>query len=393
MRYARLPLSARLAIILLLAALTALQAIRSAFVIAYADVAPAKAATLWADHPDVLISGALTAIGAAAASGEAPPETALGALASAAAVAPLSSEPFLARGIQADQAGDAALAGRAFVAAKRRAPREAAPRFLLAEQYLSAGEATRGLAELAALARLLPNGAQSVAPALASYARGTNDARALKQAFKANPTLEQTVLLELAKDGETASLAISLASGLRDPSGAPHGWVKRLLNSLVASGNFERARQLWERASATRPSIGIFDPAFRGSQAPPPFNWTFISDSRGYAEPDGRGGLRVAFYGRENTVLASQTLVLGPGRYRLSAAIDGDAGGMLTWTISCLPGNTKAGRATPGSSAEFLIGTGCPAQRLDLIGDAPELPEQVEVTIRDLRLVRTGDGG
>ena len=74
----------------LLALASAVAVIRSTYVLAYAETKPVRAATAWANHPDVLISRALTEIGAAAVRQESPPADALQSLQTASRLAQFS---------------------------------------------------------------------------------------------------------------------------------------------------------------------------------------------------------------------------------------------------------------------------------------------------------------
>ena len=372
--------------------------IGNAFVAAFAEADPDRAASVWGRHPDVLVSQGLTEIGLAAVKHQPPPAGALAAIDRAGRLSPLLHDPFLIRGIDAQQAGDLRRAEQAFAAARKRAPREAAPRYFLSELYLTSGRGRQGLGELATLARLLPNGPVSVAPSLAAYARSSGDLASLKATFRKHPELEQAVLVELSKDPANADIAMRLANRLRDPDGKAADWVEAILPRLADAGQIEKAHQLWQMAGGTGNRGRIFDPGFSGSKAPPPFNWSFRSDSSGFAEPDGKGGLHVLFYGREDAGLANQILLLAPGRYRLAMRVSGNPGRMLRWSLTCLPGkqiilNLSLGAAASGSPAgEFTVPGGCSAQRLDLAGESGELPRQADVTISELTLAGGRNG-
>ena len=375
----------------------ALVVLRDAVVADYASARPERAAALWPDHPKVLVSQALTDIGIAAVKRQPPPPEALDMIEQASRLSPLSHDPFLVRGIRAQQDGNQRLAEKAFIAARRRAPREAAPRYFLSQLYVNAGRGPHGLDELAALARLLPNGLASVAPSLAAYARSSGDVAALKASFRNHPDLEQAVLLELAKNPADADLAFRLAHRVRGPGGAAQDWVQLLLPNLVQAGEYDRAYRLWQTVSGAQPNGMIFDSGFRGHPAPPPFNWTYRSDSAGFAETDGKGGLRVLFYGREDAVLASQTLMLAPGTYRMVMTVAGNPGGMLRWTLVCIPAKRTISILPLGAgqvmrpTMTFAVEAACPAQSLDLTGVAGDMPKAVDVTISALELTDAGD--
>jgi hypothetical protein len=366
--------------------------VRDSFVTAYARSNPERAASVWPDHPRVMVSQALTDIGIAAVKRRPPPQVALNRIAQAGHLSPLGHDAFMVRGITAQQEGDFRLAEQAFTAARRRAPREAGPRYFLSELYIRSGREAEGLGELAMLARLLPNGPASVAPSLAAYARTARSLRELKALFRNHPELEQAVLLELAHDPANADLAVGLAGKTHLSDGSAPEWVRRLIPNLAEAGQFDRAYRLWSASGGSQSRGAIFDPGFRGSAALPPFNWTFRSDSAGFAEADGRGGLHVLFYGRDDAVLASQTLLLAPGSYRLTMAVAGNPVGMLRWTVTCLPAKqeiavlplvTGAG-ASP--AVDFSVARGCAAQSLELHGDAGDVPTQADITVSALKL-------
>ena len=383
-------LNRRTAIVWLLALAVAAFVVRNAVVQSFAGPNPARAAAAWPGHPSVLLSKGLTEIGVAATRRQPPPPGALADISRAAALAPLSHDPLLVRGITAQQAGDVQLAERAFLAARQRAPREPAPRYFLAQLYLTSGRGGEGLRELATLARLLPHGPASVAPSLAEYARTSGDVSNLRATFRDHPVLEDAVLTELAKDAANADLAVRLASRLQTNDGKAPDWVRGLLPRLVEAGQFEKAHRLWAIVSGETPLGAVFDPAFRGSSAPPPFNWTLRSDSTGFAETGNNGGLHVYFYGREDSVLASQLVRLSPGRYRMAMKVSGNPGGMLRWSLTCLPARTElldlslGAAASSAPAADFSVDPACSAQALELRGSAGETVKEADITISGL---------
>jgi hypothetical protein len=92
-------------------------------------------------------------------------------------------------------------------------------------------------------------------------------------------------------------------------------------------------------------------------------------------------------------------LMLKPGAYRLSMRVNGSqvSGKTLAWVVSCAaPLREIASTAFDAAKSGMLVADfivppqGCTAQQLDLVGRAPELPEQADLTISDLRLVRRG---
>ena len=66
----------------------------------------------------------------------------------------------------------------------------------------------------------------------------------------------------------------------------------------------------------------IFNGEFRKIPSLPPFGWELVDSAAGFAEV-GDGSLQILYYGREDSELASQLLLLPPGRYRFRAPIKG----------------------------------------------------------------------
>lgn len=377
------PAWARGAAVALVAALLAFQIIRAAAV-ADRESRPALALALWPSHPRVMLDRALLDIAASAVRGQGEPPAIAEAVRRAAVKAPLSPDPFLIAGAVAETRGRGDAAERLLLAARARDPRSRGTRFLLAQRFVRSGRVAAGLMEMQALVNLQARGLEAFGPALAEYARTPGAVPELRAFFARNPRIEAGIMNELALDPANADLVLSLASGPTEPD-----WRPRLIAALAQDGQFARARLLWAQFFGVRPGAGLFNPAFAKIPAPAPFNWDFPQTTEGVAEPDGKGGLSVLFYGRANVVLASQLLLLAPGPYRLSASAEGSDAAGLRWVVRCadpqrdlLVLNLRRG---PVSGA-FAVPADCRAQWLELRGVASESPRTTEVKIRGLRL-------
>lgn len=367
--------------------------VRVAFVEAFAAKDPATAAAVWAGHPAVLLESGLAQVGDMAAAGRPVDQSLVDRLISASAKAPLAPEPFLVRGVDAQVSGNHAVALQSYLAARERNPRAVAPRYFLADLYLKAGRTEPGLAEISALARLVPQSLPNVAKYLAAYARTPGAAPQVKKMLETHPQLELALLNELAGDAASARLILYLWSGRGGEEARP--WQGRLLEQLVATGRFNEARTAWARfTNISAEQDALFDAEF-AAQALPPFGWMLASGASGIAEPQGGGRLHLVYYGRDDLILASQLMTLPPGRYRLSMNVSASspAAKSLSATIRCLP-STSPLASLPlhrrgAVTASFNVADrGCPAQRLEISGDAPEFPEQAELTVGRLRLER-----
>lgn len=386
-------LTARALFVLPLAALLAVGAIRAMTFVAPSSHALRALEPTFGTHPDALVNRAMGEIGTAAARGGTVPPSARQAIASAARKSPLAPDPFLVEGAIAEMAGDPSRAERLFVAARTRNPRSQGARYFLADRYLKTNRILPGLVEMGALARLSEKASQPLIPALAAYARTPGALPELRRFFITAPATRDRTLALLAEDARNAPLIFALAPGsLR---GAPKAdWHGRLIQSLITAGDYAGAEALWSRVAGVANRGLLYNPQFRDTSAPPPFNWQYASGTSGVAEASDRGGLDVIYYGRDDVALATQLLRLAPGRYRLAMRVDGPSRASgLAWNILCVPGsgallNLPLGTVGRGSiSGAFAVpAAGCPAQALELRGRPGESSETAQLTILDLKL-------
>jgi hypothetical protein len=385
--------------VIVAALLVGVQVVRNGAVAQYAETNPKVAARIWATHPTSELWLGLTQIGLTARQRASVAPATLELFRDATKRAPLSPEPFLVRGVQAQLAGDNSVALRAFLAAKLRDGRSIPARYFLAEQYFRTGDASQGLREIATLARMVPNGVTNLAPFVAVYAKDSRTQPQLKALFRSDPDLEQTALATLAVDPHSTDLILALAT----PSAAPPQWSGTLLQTLVAAGQYADAYRVWARVAHVSPTEErlIFNSDFAESNAPSPFNWTLASSTLGLAERQPGGRLHIVYYGQENGTLASQLLLLKPGRYRLAMQIAGDVShaAPLSWTLNCAGSKAQLlslalndpKRVSAGVS--FEVPANCAAQSLTLAASAPEIPQQADVTVSGLRLIREQTSG
>jgi hypothetical protein len=376
----------------LIALAVAVQLVRNAAVQALTDARPAQAERIWRDHPDAELASGLIAIAAATRERSPIAPAVFTAIINAARKEPLAPEPFLVRGVQAQLGGNGPLAERAFLAAELRDGRSLPARYFLADLYFRRGDSTRGLGEIGVLARLAPNGVQNLAPYLAAYAKDRATWPQLREMFATDARLENETLVALTVDPRNSDAVLALASPGR--TGPASLWLAPLLERLIKDGQYGRARAIWasvSRINIDRSSL-IFDPDFARRDAPPPFSWALTSSTVGFAERQRSGGLHVIFYGQEDGALASQLLVLAPGRYRLITNAPGTLANAeaLQWRLTC-QGATAPFDSVPLSVASrgwnFTVAPGCGAQKLELFGSSADIPKQSEATIRSVSLV------
>lgn len=349
------------------------------------------AAKLWPDSTDVLAASIMTEVGEAAAKGGVPGDETLAKVRQLAALEPLSWEPFLVQGAIALRSGDTKRAEHLIESARDRAPRSPAARYLLADVYLRTDRPLEAMREMAVLNRLVPAASAQLAPSLADYARTPGAVPKIRRILESYPELETPLLAKLSWDPKNTGLIISLASGKRAAGPAPD-WQRLMLTTLVNDGQYEEAHAIWRTfAGVPEARPGIYDPAFADRNATAPFNWQLAQGAGGVAER-ANGGLQVLYYGRDNAELASQVLLLPPGRYRLGMTLTGDvaeAAG-VSWRLICLPGNReivslRLKQAGP-AGGEFVVPADCKAQRLTLVGQAPDVPDSADFRVSGLQL-------
>ena len=384
--------------VIVVALLLAAEVARLTVSAAVAEDRPQLALDLAPDAPQVLASVAMAQIGEAAAKGGDPSEETMMRLRRVAAAAPLRLEPFLVQAALAQRAGDYARAETLLRQARLRDPRSPAALYLLGDVSIQQGKTLEGLQNLAALSRILPETSVQMTSALAQYARTPGARSELPGILADNPQLKKPLLIALAADPDNADLILTLAGpDARSTDRDSRNWQSRLLRGFVQRGQYDNAYRLWRRfiGMADGPKPLLFNGEFRKIPSLPPFGWELVASAAGFAEV-GNGSLRILYYGREDSELASQLLLLPPGRYRFRAPIKGRlAPGALAWTLRCREGASqlleqRVGEG--GTSVEFAVPSArCDAQLLQLSGIRQDMPQDSDVLIGPARIERVGE--
>jgi hypothetical protein len=377
--------------------LVAAQVVRNAAVDALATASPVSAARIWPGHPEVEISLGLSDIGRAARNRSVVDAATFSMMNDAAVKAPLAPEPFLVRGVRAQMSGDDEAAKRAFVAAQRRDPRSLPAAYFLATYYLRHGQPSQGLLQTAVLGKLSPGGTGIIAPFVADYAQNPSNWPEIRSLFRSQPDLEAGVLGALAADGRNSAAILAVADAAHRKTES--AWLPVLLTSLVASGDYMRAKEVWTAIVGAGESFLVFDPQFSIPGPPPPFNWTLASSTTGLAERQAGQRLHVLFYGNEDGILASQLLLLPAGQYSLHMQLAGESShpDSLRWSIRCDKVSASIADIRVDVAATsgwiFQIPADCPAQWLELTGRAGDFTQQAEATIAQFSLRRVRPNG
>lgn len=313
---------------------------------------------------------------------------------------PLDERPYLILGLQQFVNRQTDRGIRSLEVGQRLNPRNRLIHLALLLQYLKTNRFDLAADQMSVLSRLIGGTQPVIATALAQMVLMPETASAAKRALQTDPNLERSVLATLAKGTTPPDQIFGLASprALSD-AGNRESWGPALISRLVDAGQFTDARQAWQRiyhlpkATVTAP---IFNPQFRTMPASPPFDWTLTASGLGAADSE-NGGLAVNYYGRDSGNLASQTLILSPGRYQIAFAAEGgkpNAASRLFWTVACATGDKTvlanvAVPTTPGAhrmGSAFGVPATCPAQTLTLRGEAGEFPSPISLTIKGLAI-------
>lgn len=353
------------------------------------------ASSLWPDHPEILKEVGMRGVGEAAAAGNSPTAATMEQIRRLAVAAPFAPEPFLVEAALAMKQGESSRAERLLKQALRRDPRSKAGLYLLAEHYVRNGQLAQGLVEMARLTLVVPSSSVEFAKLLEQFVQSGGTADHLKQLFGVNPFLEEFVLNRLAKDPANARLIVTAATRRAAGEGDVPQWQGTLLNSMVEAGQYREAYDLWLRLTGAPRAEGVFNPSYRRTREPPPFNWSFTSDEAGVAEGQDEM-LRVFHYGTKNAVLAKQVLLLEPGAYELAVNTSGEVPGpdQLAWTLKCLPsGEERIAAALPNQGgllrARFEIpGASCGAQLLELQGRGQDPAKTAHVRMGPIQMKR-----
>jgi hypothetical protein len=378
--------------------LLAVQIVRTAAVAEYVELDPETAAAFWRGHPAVELAEGMLEIAQASRQRQPVSRGSFDLIDDAARKAPLAPQPYLVHGVAASISGRSPAASADFVEAQRRDPRSLAAAYFLAQYYFRTSQPLQGLRQTAVLARLLPTNVGIVASYVAQYAHSPSQWPQIRKLFRSDQSIEDAVLIALARDPSNATAVLAIADTQHRQSGSP--WLPVLLQSLVDAGDFARARAIWTavaRPPGTRDTL-IYDPLFSQTAAPPPFNWTLTSSRLGIAEREAGQGLHVIYYGEEKAVLASQLLMLTPGTYRLDAKIDAGSvrAGSLSWTIRCANSKNPISSASATAASDqgwtFEVPQGCAAQWIGLAGTPSDIAEQSEMTLREISVSKVNAG-
>ncbi len=132
--------------------------------------------------------------------------------------------------------------------------------------------------------------------------------------------------------------------------------IRAYFQKLYRIGEYDMALEDWnalsrrgpeggvERGNAGAKKQGVFNPRFKPTDVPPPFNWRTYEPKLANAAIEPSGGLYVSSSAPKRVVVARQLIDLPTGR-PLRLEVEGEwryreQQGHFTWRLSCLPART-----------------------------------------------------
>ena len=203
------------------------------------------------------------------------------------------------------------------------------------------------------------------------------------------------------------TLLFQLARGPTPPTADEQAVYRRRLGG---DHQFDAAAQAWRRLRPQAAAAWVYDGDFETPAGETPFDW-LLAHGAGWSavitdSPAGGGqALQVSYDGVSPPKPLRQTIILPPGRYRLSGRAyleSGTGPETLVWSLACSTTDDIFARApTPAAkspgwtpfSAELDLPPGrCPAEWLQLTTEAADVRKNLVVWYDDLAITPLAGG-
>lgn len=323
------------------------------------------------------------------ASGDLTRQSAPALLADAKAVAaryPLSINAPFAAGMAHAKLDETQAAREAMLLTIGRNPRNRIVRTWLAERALRDGNYPVALRQLDALMRVEPTLASQISQAMVPFLFAPNMVDAFADAAEDRPPWLPSFIDGARREPRLARQvdALMLEVAEREPEAVETRNIVEVINMAQSRGDFASGlrllRAFYPLAFADGGNM-VFDPRFMAVEGAAPFLWT-INEESGVVSEGTANGLEITGRVAAGTRLASQSLILGPGNYYLSARgqiAQGDLN--VQWVLVCEAGNqpvaTMAVSSVIAASMNgnpgllFVVPPGCGFTSLALVASGP----------------------
>lgn len=292
---------------------------------------------------------------------------------------------------------DAALLAEAI----RRDPRSRAARILQLRMDAANGNLEGAFDQLAVLSRLNP---ALVGAIIDSITNRIATPRMVDQALGAiagHDELYPAFVNRMTTKRKSPEVAMRLSQGLPMPVMRNPEIRAAVVQQLVATGQVNAARNLWQQGNRGGASGLVHSPDFTDTAARPPFNWVLSADTTGAAERIGGGGVSINYYDRNPGYLVRQLLTLTPGTYRALADFEMDANQRdnIHLRVTCAGTDKVLAEmpfviSKPGSNrltmAFTVPASECTGQNLAVIGTASDERGETVISLRRLDIQAGG---
>ena len=323
---------------------------------------------------------------------------------------PLEAKALRILGIVAVRTHNEAQATRLMTLTAARTQRDPIPHLWLFQREVARGDWGPAMSEADTLMRKPPAN-YDVPSIVIAAARQPAARQALADRMRLRPPWGDSLVTQMVRrDPNTAFDLLSLLA--QNGSPPTDAQVGALMRQMLSDGAVLNAYLAWTvllPRSALERLGDVYDPEFEGLPGAPPFNWTLGSGGDFGAQlapgPNGAGSaLYIHYSAKKPAVLASQILLLPPGRYQLVARTyleQSDRSDDLGWSLACYGGPPLAQIAAPGdglvwseASATLEVpANGCDAQSLVLTGHPGErLGEELRGWVDRVEIRRASGG-
>ncbi len=257
------------------------------------------------------------------------------------------------------------------------------------EQFARAGEYEQTFAIVDRLARVHPQVRGEFVQPLIQALREESAVPVMADALAANPRWAKDFWLAVPADPVLVGRMFALRQ--RVDAGTDAISDARLMNGLVLAERFEDVLAFRDSLPGGRPR----GTGFVAVGGEPPFGWNLEASGERAMTQQGDDGYDLFVQQDTSGVLGQQLLALSPGRYTFSATVSPQsAAENLSLRFRCATARGDAGTTQPlGEPATFVVGTGCRAWWLEVMGDAWNLRGGLRATLTNMRFEAAAQAG